>query len=74
MTPGLKQSFVLSYVLLAPLVGAFADSMPKGQVMLITNGIKIVGCMLMLITCTRSPPTPWWASAPPPIRRPSTGS
>jgi MFS family permease len=50
MTPGLKQSFVLSYVLLAPLVGAFADSMPKGQVMLITNGIKIVGCMLMLIT------------------------
>ena len=50
MTPGLKQSFVLSYVLLAPLVGAFADSMPKGQVMLITNGIKIVGCVLMLIT------------------------
>jgi len=32
------------------LVGAFADSMPKGQVMLITNGIKIVGCMMMLIT------------------------
>jgi hypothetical protein len=45
MTPGLKQSFVLSYVVLAPLVGAFADSMPKGQVMLITNGIKIVGCV-----------------------------
>ena len=38
ITPGLKQSFVLSYVLLAPLVGAFSDSMPKGQVMLITNG------------------------------------
>jgi len=50
MTPGLKQSFVLSYVLLAPLVGAFADSMPKGHVMLITNSIKIVGCVLMLIT------------------------
>ncbi len=49
MTPALKQSFVLSYVLLAPLVGAFADSMPKGRVMLITNGIKIVGCMLMLV-------------------------
>jgi hypothetical protein len=57
MTPALKQSFVLSYVVLAPLVGAFADSMPKGQVMLITNGIKIVGCMLMLFTCIRSPPT-----------------
>ena len=50
MTPGLKQSFVLSYVLLAPLVGAFADSMPKGRVMLITNGIKVVGCMMMLFT------------------------
>ena len=45
MTPALKMSFVVSYVLLAPLVGAFADSMPKGRVMLITNGIKIVGCV-----------------------------
>ena len=50
MTPALKQSFVLSYVLLAPLVGAFADSMPKGRVMLITNGIKVVGCAMMLLT------------------------
>src|SRR6185295_19542851 len=50
MTPALKQCFVLSYVLLAPLVGAFADSMPKGQVMLITNGVKVVGCVLMLFT------------------------
>jgi MFS family permease len=41
---------VISYVVLAPLVGAFADSMPKGRVMLITNGIKIVGCALMLFT------------------------
>lgn len=50
MTPALKQSFVVSYVVLAPLVGAFADSMPKGRVMLITNGIKIVGCSLMLLS------------------------
>ncbi|MEP6996868.1 MAG: lysophospholipid transporter LplT [Betaproteobacteria bacterium] len=49
MTPALKQCFVISYVLLAPLVGALADSMPKGRVMLITNGIKIVGCSLMLL-------------------------
>jgi MFS family permease len=48
MTPALKQCFVVSYVILAPLVGAFADSMPKGRVMLITNGIKVVGCLLML--------------------------
>src|SRR5271169_6459408 len=50
MTPSLKQCFVISYVLLAPVVGAFADSMPKGRVMLITNGIKIVGCGLMLFS------------------------
>ena len=50
MTPSLKQVFVISYVLLAPLVGAFADSMPKGRVMLVTNGIKICGCGLMLFT------------------------
>jgi len=50
MTPALKQCFVISYVLLAPLVGAFADSMAKGRVMLITNGVKIAGCSLMLFT------------------------
>jgi MFS family permease len=50
MTPSLKMSFVVSYVVLAPLVGAFADSMPKGKVMLITNGIKVVGCTLMLFS------------------------
>ncbi len=47
-TPMLKLFFFVSYVLLAAFVGAFADSMPKGKVMLITNGIKIVGCMVML--------------------------
>ncbi|MEO5701169.1 MAG: lysophospholipid transporter LplT [Casimicrobiaceae bacterium] len=50
MTPALKMSFVVSYVLLAPLVGAFADSMAKGRVMLITNGIKVFGCSLMLMS------------------------
>jgi LPLT family lysophospholipid transporter-like MFS transporter len=40
--------FALFYVVLAPFVGAFADSMPKGKVMLISNGIKIVGCLMML--------------------------
>ena len=49
MTPALKQSFVVSYVVLAPVVGAFADSMPKGRVMLITNAIKVVGCVIMLV-------------------------
>ena len=40
--------FALFYVVLAPFVGAFADAMPKGKVMLISNGIKIVGCLMML--------------------------
>jgi hypothetical protein len=40
--------FALFYVLLAPYVGAFADALPKGRVMLISNTIKIVGCLLML--------------------------
>ncbi|NEX62838.1 lysophospholipid transporter LplT [Noviherbaspirillum galbum] len=47
MTPLLKLFFVLSYVLLAAFVGAFADSLPKGRVMFVTNLIKICGCGLM---------------------------
>ncbi len=47
MTPLLKLFFVLSYVLLAAFVGAFADSLPKGRVMLVTNLIKIFGCAMM---------------------------
>ena len=34
MTPLLKFFFVVSYVLLAAVVGAFADAFPKGRVML----------------------------------------
>jgi LPLT family lysophospholipid transporter-like MFS transporter len=48
LTPYLKFFFVISYVALAPWVGAFADRLPKGQVMLIANTIKIVGCVTML--------------------------
>lgn len=48
MTPMLKLFFTVSYVMLAPFVGAFADSMPKGRVMLIANAVKMVGCLLML--------------------------
>lgn len=48
MTPLLKLFFVLSYILFATFVGAFADSRPKGNVMFITNTIKFVGCVAML--------------------------
>jgi len=49
LTPMLKFVFVLFYVILAPFVGAFADSMPKGRVMFISNTIKITGCGLLFI-------------------------
>ena len=48
LTPYLKFFFVVSYVLLAPYVGAFADRLPKGHVMFIANTVKIVGCVMML--------------------------
>ncbi len=48
-TPVLQQSFILSFIVLAPFVGAFADSLPKGRVMFISNAIKIMGCIAMLV-------------------------
>ena len=48
MTPLLKFFFTVSYVVLAAFVGAFADAIPKGMVMFITNLIKIFGCIAML--------------------------
>ena len=46
--PALAPMFAFFYVVLAPFVGAFADSIPKGRVMFISNAIKIVGCLMML--------------------------
>lgn len=48
LTPLLKFFFTISYVVLAFVVGAFADSMPKGRVMFITNTVKVFGCGLIL--------------------------
>lgn len=48
-TPLLQSAFVASYIVLAPFVGAFADSIPKGRVMFISNSIKLLGCVIMLI-------------------------
>ena len=46
--PALTPMFALFYVLLAPFVGAFADAVPKGRVMFVSNSIKVVGCLMML--------------------------
>ncbi|HUL92436.1 MAG TPA: lysophospholipid transporter LplT [Burkholderiales bacterium] len=50
MVPLLKFFFTVSYVVLAAFVGAFADAIPKGTVMFITNTIKIAGCVMMFFT------------------------
>ena len=73
--PALTPMFALFYVILAPCVGAFADAVPKGKVMFISNAIKVVGCLLMLFgapSAARLRASS--ASAPRPIRRPSTAS
>ncbi len=44
----LAPMLALFYVVLAPFLGAFADSRPKGRVMLAANGVKMIGCLLML--------------------------
>jgi MFS transporter, LPLT family, lysophospholipid transporter len=41
--PLLQAFFVGAYILLAPLVGVFADARPKGSVMLYANALKCVG-------------------------------
>lgn len=48
-TPLLQEFFVISYIVLAPFVGSFADALPKGRVMFISNAIKFVGCIAMLL-------------------------
>jgi len=50
MTPLLKFFFTISYVVLAPFVGAFADAILKWKVMFITNLVKVGGLVLMLFS------------------------
>ncbi|HRE12780.1 MAG TPA: lysophospholipid transporter LplT [Usitatibacteraceae bacterium] len=62
LTPLLKFFFTVSYVLLAAFVGAFADSMPKGRVMFVTNTIKIAGCAMLFFHDLVAVPgiAPYW--------------
>jgi len=47
--PMLQQFFVAAFILLAPFVGPVADSLSKGRVMLIANGMKFTGAAAMLL-------------------------
>lgn len=41
--PVLQMVFVGAYIVLAPFVGQFADSFPKGRVMMVANSMKLIG-------------------------------
>jgi LPLT family lysophospholipid transporter-like MFS transporter len=46
--PVLQEFFVAAYIVLAPFAGPLADGLPKGRVMLISNGMKLAGAAAML--------------------------
>jgi MFS family permease len=48
MTPFLKFFFIASFVVLGLVTGYVADRLPKARVMMITNGLKALGCTLLL--------------------------
>ena len=48
LLPVLKLVFTIAYVACAPFVGALADAGPKGRVMLLANGVKIAGALLLM--------------------------
>ena len=43
----LQACFLLSYIFLAPFVGLFADNQPKSRVLMIGNGVKLLGVALL---------------------------
>ena len=46
--PLLKFSFTLSYVLLAPGIGALADAVCKRRLMMAMNALKLLGALALL--------------------------
>ncbi|PAT29972.1 lysophospholipid transporter LplT [Klebsiella pneumoniae] len=46
--PVLQMLFVGAYILFAPFVGQFADSFAKGRVMMVANGLKLLGALHLL--------------------------
>ncbi|MBE0147810.1 lysophospholipid transporter LplT [Serratia sp. PL7] len=45
--PILQMAFVATYIILAPFVGQIADSFSKGQVMMVANGLKLAGALVI---------------------------
>ena len=49
LVPVLKISFALFYVLMAPFVGPLADAFRKGRVMVMSNTVKVLAMVLLLL-------------------------
>jgi LPLT family lysophospholipid transporter-like MFS transporter len=47
--PLLQEFFIVTYVVLAPFVGVFADMHPKGRVLLYANMVKLAGALGMCL-------------------------
>jgi LPLT family lysophospholipid transporter-like MFS transporter len=47
--PLLQEFFIVTYVVLAPFVGVFADMHPKGRVLLYANIVKLAGALGMCL-------------------------
>ena len=47
-TPLLQEFFVAAFIVLAPFIGPFADTWPKGRVMFVANSLKFIGAAAML--------------------------
>lgn len=45
--PVLQMLFVATYILCAPFVGQIADSFAKGRVMMVANGLKLIGAAVI---------------------------
>ena len=48
LAPMLQEYFVAPFILLAPFVGSFADAIPKGRAMFLSNALKLAGSGLMI--------------------------
>ena len=49
--PLVQSTFLLSYIVLSPWVGRFADKKSKSQVLMVGNVIKTLGILLLLAKC-----------------------
>lgn len=59
LVPWLQAGFVLPFVIFAALVGPFADSLPKGRVMLIANVVKLFAAIAMTLCVIQSGANAW---------------